>query len=110
MLARRFLRKNPDATLLGIDPKSEYAAGLSDVDGMRIVDVEMSRQLGFDPFRIFDDNPTLAAGFLADIADVGGDVKARKAFKAVAQGMRLARRHVRPLARDGRGQGLPHLP
>jgi len=86
MLARRFLRKNPDATLLGIDPKSEYAAGLSDVDGMRIVDVEMSRQLGFDPFRIFDDNPTLAAGFLADIADVGGDVKARKAFKAVAQG------------------------
>jgi len=86
MLARRFLRKNPDATLLGIDPKSEYAAGLSDVEGMRIVDVEMSRQLGFDPFRIFDDNPTLAAGFLADIADVGGDVKARKAFKAVAQG------------------------
>ena len=85
MLARRFLRKNPDAVLLGIDPKSEYAAGLSDVEGMKIVDVTMSRRLGFDPFLVFDDNPTLAAGFLADIAEVGSDIKARKAFKAVAQ-------------------------
>lgn len=104
MLARRFLRKNPDAILLGIDPKSEYAAGLSDVDGMRIVDVEMSRRLGFDPFRIFDDNPTLAAGFLADIADVGGDVKARKAFKAVAQGCSSLEDMYRHLRGIGEGK------
>ena len=85
MLGRRFLRKNPDAILLGIDPKSEYADGFSDIDGMAIVDVSMSKRLGFDPFLIFDDNPTLAAGFLADIADVGDDVKARKTFKSIAQ-------------------------
>lgn len=104
MLARRFLRKNPDAILLGIDPKSEYAAGLSDVEGMRIVDVEMSRRLGFDPFRIFDDNPTLAAGFLADIADVGDDVKARKAFKAVAQGCSSLGDMYEHLREIGRGK------
>ncbi len=85
MLGRRFLRKNPDAVLLGIDPKSEYARGFADIEGMRVVNVSMSERLGFDPFRIFDDNPTLAASFLADIAQVGDDVKARKAFRAVAQ-------------------------
>lgn len=85
MLSRRFLRKNPDAVLLGIDPKSEYATGFEDIEGMNIVNVSMTKRLGFDPFQIFDDNPTLAATFLADIAEVGNDVKARKAFKAVAQ-------------------------
>lgn len=85
LLGRRFLRKNPDAVLLGIDPKSEYAAGFKDIEGMSIVNVSMSKRLGFDPFQIFGDNPTLAATFLADIADVGDDVKARKAFRAIAQ-------------------------
>lgn len=85
ILGRRFLHKNPDAILLGIDPKSEYASGFADIDGLNVVDVSMSKRLGFDPFLIFDDNPTLAAGLLADIAQVGDDVKARKAFKAVAQ-------------------------